>query len=62
MLFFGALEDDFCLQRRLLRRFIFGFKNGVSLLKLQIHKLWFFLRLINLIILFISLIHFKNKF
>ena len=46
MLFSGALEDDFCLQRRLLEKFIFGFKNGVSLLKLQIHRLWFFLRLL----------------
>lgn len=46
MLFSVALEDDFCLQRRLLKKFIFGFKNGVSLLKLQIHRLWFFLRLL----------------
>ena len=44
LLVFGALKDDFCLQRRLLRRFILGFKNGVSLLKLQIQKCLFFFR------------------
>lgn len=46
ILFSGALEDDFCLQRRLFKRSIFGFKNGVSLLKLQVLRLWFFLRLL----------------